>query len=309
MRLTPRPAATLVELVVVLALGGTLCALMLSMVVRQQRFHTGANAIVEGKRSARDATELLARELRPLATVAAARASHGSDIYAMSDSAITFRAHHGASVACAVDPGRTAVVLPAPIGPINERLTTFLTLPRAGDSLFIFDRGPTPSPNDDRWHRFALATDPAGGYCPLRPDGLAATEAESWASLTVQVTTPIPPGIDIGAPIRFFRPTTYSLYRTSTGDWALGSSVCTGGRCGVRQPVSGPYQPRASATPPGIVMRYFDASGAETSGPSTVARIDITARTRSAAPLEVAHIRGVRYRDSLAISIAVRNRL
>lgn len=309
MRLTPRPAATLIELVVVLALGGTVCALMLSMVVRQQHFHTGAIAMVEGKRSARDATELLARELRPLATVAAARATHGSDIYTMSDSAITFRAHLGASVACAVDAARTAIVLPAPTGAINERLTTFLTLPRAGDSLFIFDRGATPSPNDDRWHRFALATSPSGGYCPLRPDGLAATEAEGWAGLTIQVTTPIPPGIDAGAPIRFFRPTTYSLYRTSTGDWALGSSVCTAGSCGVRQPVSGPYQPRSSAGPPGIVMQYFDASGAETNHPSAVARIDITTRTRSAAPLQLAHIRGTRYHDSLAITVAMRNRL
>ena len=122
MRLTPA-GATLIELIVVLALGGALCALMLSMVARQQRFHTGINAVVEGKRSTRDAIELLARELRPIATSGAALAPHGSDIYVMSDSAISFRAHLGSSVVCAVDADRTTITLPGTNGPINQRLT------------------------------------------------------------------------------------------------------------------------------------------------------------------------------------------
>lgn len=301
MRLTPQRGVTLIELTVVLALGSALSALMLSMVMRQQRFHRGASAIIDGKRSAREATELLARELRPLS-------SAGADVYAMADSAITFRAHLGASVVCAVDATRTAIALPGAIGPVSERLTTFLTVPRAGDSLFIFDRGTTPSVDDDAWHRFAIGTNPGAGHCPLRPGGLAASDAESAAAISLQLTAPIPTSVDVGAPIRFFRPTTYSLYRTSTGDWALGASVCAAGSCSVRQPVSGPYQPSSSGAPRGLELQYFDASGAPTANPGGVTRIDVIARTQSATSLDLAHIRWTSYRDSLMTSIAVRNR-
>ena len=307
MRLTPT-GATLIELIVVLALGGGVCALMLSMVMRQQRLHTGVNAVVEGKRSTRDAIELLARELRPIATSVAALAPHGTDIYAMSDSAITFRAHLGSSVVCAVDADRTTITLPATQGAINQRLTSFIVLPRAGDSLFIFDRGTTPSPDDDAWHRFALATQLGGGLCPLRPNGLAMNDAESAFGFGAVLTTPVPATIDVGAPVRFFRPTTYSLYRTSVGDWALGISACAGGSCNVRQPVSGPYQPPSSGAVKGILLEYLDASGAPTTNAGAVARIDVVARTRSSTPLDIAHIRGARYKDSLATSIAIRNR-
>lgn len=308
MRLTST-GATLVELIVVLALGGAVCALMLSMVVRQQRFHTGVNAVVEGKRSARDAIELLARELRPIATSAASLAPHGSDIYVMSDSAITFRAHVGSSVVCAVDADRMTITLPGVNGPIGQRLTTLIVLPTAGDSLFVFDRGTTPSRDDDAWHRFALAANLGGGFCPRRPVGLATNDAESAVALSLALTTSIPTTVDVGAPVRFFRPTTYSLYRTSVGDWALGISACAGGTCGVRQPVSGPYQSPSSGHAKGIALEFLDASGAVTTAPGSVARIDVVARTRSSTPLDIAHIRGTRYQDSLTTSIAIRNRL
>ncbi|MDQ4079457.1 MAG: hypothetical protein M3125_01755 [Gemmatimonadota bacterium] len=308
MRLTPT-GATLIELIVVLALGGAVGALMLSMVVRQQRFHTGVSAVVEGKRSTRDAIELLARELRPIATSTAALAPHGSDIYAMSDSAIRFRAHLGSSVVCAIDVDRTTLTLPGITGPINQRLTSFIVLPRAGDSLFIFNRGTTPSRDDDTWHRFALAANVGGGFCPLRPIGLATNDAEGAFALSLALTTPVPATIDVGAPIRFFRPTAYSVYRTSVGDWALGISACVGGTCGVRQPISGPYRPTTSGSPKGIALEFLDTSGALTTTPSDVARIDVVARTRSSVPLDIAHIRGTRYHDSLTTSIAVRNRL
>lgn len=307
MRLTP-PGATLIELIVVLALGGAVCALMLSMVVRQQRLHTGINAVVDGKRSTRDAVELLARELRPIATSGAALAPHGPDIYALSDSAISFRAHLGSSVVCAVDAARATITLPGTNGPVSQRLTSFLVLPRAGDSLFIFDRGTTPSRDDDMWHRFALASALGGAFCPARPMGLAADASESAFAMSAVLTNAAPATIDVGAPVHFFRPTTYSLYRTSVGDWALGISMCAGGSCGVRQPVSGPYQPPSSSTAKGIALEFLDASGALTTAPGSVARIDVVARTRTATPLDMAHIRGTRYHDSLATSIAIRNR-
>ena len=264
----------------------------------QQRFHTGSLEIIDTKRSAQQAIDLLYGELR---------AASSADIYSMSDSSIAFRTTFGASHICAVDSGRAAIALPSTRTRRVAPLSAFLTLPRTGDSLLIFDPGESPESDDDRWHPHVLTADPAGGACPPRPFGLAADPVES-AGFAFQVAPPLAHNVIPGSPVRFFRPATYSLYRGSGATWMLGYSSCAAGTCTVRQPLSGPYVPFASGGQGGIVFTYFDADGAPTADPSRVARIDVVARARSASMLEVAHVRGERYRDSLAMTIALRNR-
>jgi hypothetical protein len=58
----------------------------------------------------------------------------------------------------------------------------------------------------------------------------------------------------------------------------------------------------------GIAFDYFDVHGAATSDPSRIARADVVARARSTSILDAGHLRGQRYHDSLAITIAFRNR-
>ena len=87
----------------------------------------------------------------------------------------------------------------------------------------------------------------------------------------------------------------------------LGYSTCAAGTCTPRQPLSGPYAPAASDGARGVAFAYFDADGAPTSDRSRIARADVVARSRSASILDVGHVRG-RYHDSLAITIALRNR-
>jgi hypothetical protein len=98
------------------------------------------------------------------------------------------------------------------------------------------------------------------------------------------------------------------LYRSTGADWMLGYSTCVAGTCSVRQPLSGPYLPFASGGAGGLAFRYFDAQGAPTSERWRIVRVDVVARARSASVLDVAHVRGRRYHDSLAATIALRNR-
>ena len=295
-RLT-RSGFTLAELVVALALFTIVATLMLGIVQGQQRFHLGVLEILDTKRSVRQAVALLYGDLK---------AASASDIYAIADTSITLRVTRGASYVCAVDSTRAEVALPSIARGGTGGLTSLLTMPRAGDSILIFDPGETPTPDDDRWRPHTLTADPGSAVCPMRPLGLAASDAEA-AGIGIAVAPSMPQTVPLGAPIRFFIPARYALYRGTSG-WMLGYSTCPRGTCGARQPLSGPYSPFAGGAAPGLSFRYFDTLGAEVIDPRRVARVDVVARARSASILDVAHVRGERYRDSLAVTIALRNR-
>ena len=293
-----RPGITLVDLVVALALFSVVATLMLSVLRGQQRFHVGALQIIETKRSVHQAVDLLYRELR---------GTSGADIYAVSDSSIWFRSVHGASAVCAIDSGRASLTLPGMTPRDPTGVSAFLTMPRAGDSVLLFDPGDSATADDDRWRGHVLTTDPSGGSCPVRPFGLA-RPGEVARGIGIAVAPPVPPSVGVGSPVRFFRPASYSLYRSAGGEWMLGYSTCATGACTVRQPLSGPYLPHASGGVSGVAFRYYDAQGAPTGDRSRVARVDVMARARSASVLDVGHVRSQRYQDSLAVTIALRNR-
>lgn len=292
-----RPGVTLVELVVALTLFGLVATIMLTMLREQQRFHVGSLEIIDTKRSTQQAIDLLYGELR---------AASSADIYSISDSSIALRTSIGASQLCSIDSGRGSITLPSTRTARTAPLSTFLTLPRAGDSVLVFDPGEAPESDDDRWHPHVLVADPTGGACPPRPHGLASDGIEA-AGYALQLAPPVAGTIAAGAPLRFFRPATYSLYRSTGATWMLGYSTCAAGTCTARQPLSGPYLPFASGGGSGVTFSYFDAHGAPTSDRSRVARVDVIARARSASTLEVGHLRGQRYHDSLAVTISLRN--
>ena len=288
---------TLVELVVALTLFGLVATIMLTLLRGQQRFYTGSLEIIDTKRSTRQAIDLLYGELR---------AASSADVYSLSDSSIAFRTMIGASHLCAIDSVRTSITLPSTQTTRAAPLSTFLTWPRAGDSVLIFDPGHAAEPDDDRWQPHVLLTPAGGRVCPPRPFGLAG-DAREANGIAFDVAPPVVTTTAVGAPLRFFRPATYSLYRGSGATWMLGYSSCPAGACTARQPLSGPYLPFASGGAGGLSFSYFAADGALTGDRAHVARVDVVARARSVSVLDVGHVRGRRYQDSLAVSIALRN--
>ena len=312
----PRRAArkhrgiTLPEMMVVLVLLSLVVGGLMTVLVRQQRFYTGTSEIIQTKGSARQAIDILSSELRGISTGTRGGAPNNVDIYAMSDSSITFRSQFGASVLCTIDPTRTIVTLPPRTMAAQNALTSFLYDARAGDSVFVFDQGAQQGTADDRWWRVALARDPAVAACPVAPAGFTASAAEAAQGIQIVLTGALAPTVMLGAPVRFYRPASYSLYLGPDGAWWLGYFSCPGNACTPRQPVSGPYRPYAGAgRPNGLTFAYFDSTGVATADPRRVARIDVIARSQSQYNLDVANTRNARYEDSLAVSIAVRNRI
>lgn len=308
--LARRRGLTLPEMMVVLVLLGLVVGGLMTVLVRQQRFYTGTSEIIQTKGSARQAIDILSSELRGISTSTRGGAPNNVDIYAMSDSSLTFRSQFGASILCTIDLTRTIITLPPQTLAAQNSLTSFLSQARAGDSVFVFDEGATPGINDDAWRRVGLANDPAVGNCPVAPVGYTTAAAEAAAGILVTLTDPLPLSVVLGAPIRFFRPAGYSLYPGAGGDWWLGYFSCPANVCSPRQAVSGPYRPYAAAGgSSGLSFAYFDSTGAATGDPRLVARIDVVARAQSQYNLDAANVRNRKYQDSLGVSIAVRNRI
>ena len=304
-----RRGITLPELMVVLVLLSLVVGGIMTVLVRQQRFYSGTSEIIETKGSARHAIDMLSSELRALSTSTRGGAPNGVDIYSLADSSIIFRSPFGSTVVCSMDPTRTVITVPPSEMAAANGLTTFLSTPRAGDSLFVFDPGSQPGTNDDQWRAHVLQDDPGTGICPVAPVGLTASATEAAAGISLDVWPELWPDVGVGSAIRFFRTTAYTLYQEADGLWYLGYSNCPGGVCSIREPASGPYLPYAAGGRSGLAFSYFDSTGAVTLDPRAVARIDIIARAQSHNDVDVAHVRNRKYEDSLAVSIAVRNRI
>jgi hypothetical protein len=83
--------------------------------------------------------------------------------------------------------------------------------------------------------------------------------------------------------------------------------------------VSGPYDPYVSGSgaASGFGFRYYDvdgneiASGADSTNRSKIARVDLIARARTASNVRTAGVQNgatQQYKDSLAVSVMLRNR-
>jgi prepilin-type N-terminal cleavage/methylation domain-containing protein len=295
--LRDRNAFTLVELVVVVTLLGTLMAAVLGVVLRQQRFYGAASEVISTHDNLRQGVDVLESELRGLTP------SDG-DIYTMSASSIEFRAAGGASVVCTIDPSRTTLTIPPSTVHSRQPLTTWIAAPVRGDSVLILDPGTDPGPDDDRWTKRTLIEDVAAtGSCPAS-SGFTATGAEAAAAWTLRLDAPLDTTVTPGGALRFFRRARYELYRAGDGLWYLGYSDCLPVRsppCGVVQPVSGPYSAG------GVHFDFLDSLGAATADPARVARVDVLTWAESPRVVHDSRGRLTRYRDSLTTSIALRN--
>jgi prepilin-type N-terminal cleavage/methylation domain-containing protein len=280
---------TLVELLVATMLLGVVSTGIHRVLVGNQRVYHAQAQRLDLQQSVRAALAVLPAEFLELNAV-------DGDIQAMSATAITIRAWRQLGVTCAAPVlGLGVNALPMMI---HQRLFYGEPLDPASDSLLVFYEGDESTRGDDSWVRASLTT-VAGGVCP---DGFA---SPSYV-LTVDVALPEGPrlnragAIPNGAPVRAFQTITYELYQAGDGNWHLGLRP----RGGTVQPLVGPLIGSA-----GLLLRYFNAMGAFTAAPDSVAAIEITVRGRTAQRVHVAgRAGGLRYIvDSLITRVTLRN--
>jgi hypothetical protein len=278
--------SSLIELTVVIVLLAVIGTATLGVVVHQERFYRDQASAIDSRATVRDAAALLQSDLRALSPA-------DGDLYALGAGAVDFRATLMQSVVCTITVSRTRLTIPPERLVAGAPLTWIGTQPESGDTLLVLA---TDSTLGDRWDRHVLTAPPANtGSCPTT-SGFTTTGGEASSALTLSLAPPLDSAIETGAIIRVVRRARYELYRASDSRWYLGYLDCLSSRatpCNVVQPVAGPFAPG------GIQLAYVDRSGAPTSNPVRVARIDALAIAERRSSPSV--------HDSLATTIALRN--
>ena len=295
-----RRGFTLIELAVVLAILGVMGGAIGLTLLRQQRFYRGATELLYAREGVRDAMEILATDVRGMSTADTAML--------LADSAVELFANIGSSVVCQITGGE--VGLPQAVSPRGNTLTAFLTQPDTGDlALFFRDSMEAGS----QWERHRIAGFSSRSLAAACPASTGFTPVDAGATgFLITLSTALSSHVGRGAPVRFIRHGRYSLYRAADGDWYLGYRRCNAigpSVCGAVQPLSGPYRAYSgNAGSTGLLFEYFDVVGARLgAGSSSLARVDISARTESRQRLIVEGHAWIPT-DSATVSVAVRNR-
>ena len=298
---------TMPELLMSIVLFGLVMTAVMRVIVRQQRFHRGANEVMEMRGQLRQATYALPVDLRAISPA-------GGDITDWSASSIAFRRFSGASVVCLM-PTSTTIMLPPLTLSQGNTLSAWIQEPQVGDSILVHDENLLIGNADDVWrgHEITSVTSVTGG-CPAT-SGFTVVGDVGRPSWQLQVSPALSSTIVPGAPIRVFRQVSYELYEAGDGKWYLGALDCVPGRtpvCSELTPIGGPYWPdNADPALSGLALSYFDEFGTAldpaTADPADVVRIEIVVRGETNTPFGTDEATG-HYRDSLSFVIGLRNR-
>jgi prepilin-type N-terminal cleavage/methylation domain-containing protein len=269
-----RRGFTLVELLIVVVLGGFVLAAVFQVLVSNQRVYTAQSATVMGQQTVRGAVELLTSEIRELST--GADPALGSDLLLMESDRIQMRVMRKVAVLCGINRAN----------PLEVRGSIMGAAFVAGDSVLIHADG-ADSPDDHFWTRGVVSETPATGTP-------AACGGEDSRRLRIDdVTPPIgPTDVDAGSLIRSYETVEYATV-TLDGETYLGRSLG-----GAMEPVIGPLAPNG-----GLRFEYLDIQGDPTTIASDVRTIRLTVQTLSGAR----DARGEQIADSLSVFVNPRN--
>ncbi len=248
-----RAAATLVELLVAVALASVVLATATSSMLRQQRTHVRIAGVSASDGQVRAATSVLASQLAQLEAAA-------GDIVAgeSSDTAVQFRAIVHVSLACGQSVGSVTML---PDSAAGSLFTGLASAPRTGDTLWRF--APTG------WLGSHIGSTSVVAATCDSPIPIAGRATRLVLPAAVDTISP-------GTPLRVTRQSRYGVYRASDGSWQLGFREWNDptGTFAAPQPVAGPLVRRIGSRRSGF--RYFDASGVEldpADGPVDVRRV------------------------------------
>ena len=306
-----RTGFSLPELILSLVLLGLVLGGMMTLLMRQQRFYRSANEMMDARTQVRQATDMVPADLR---VVSSSDVRNGTDIYTSTDNVIDFRAITGSTVLCKIT-NLSKILIPPTNLTAGTALTTWMDQPQVGDSLFIYDDSAATGNGDDHWNVYAISNMTSNGGCGTASGFVRAEDVSAGLTgYSISLTTPMPATISVGAPIRFFRRRRYELYQPSgSSSWYLGMYDCLN-TCGTLSPVSGPFAAySATAGSSGLSFVYLDSLD-NTLTPTSIterakiARIQLSARADTRAPVDIPGRPRATVRDSLSLDITLRNR-
>ncbi len=229
------------------------------VVIYQQRVHQQERATVARHDALRLASFVLASDLME------ANGREG-DLVALAPDTLVIRSPVGFAIVCVVDSANDVLGLFDVSGRVSAS---------SGDSLLVY--------HPSGWLVRAVAElNPAGAplSCPYGSGPLLELSLRAGSTIA---------GVPVGAPVRAFRRYTYHLERSGTS-WLLARTAGS-----TTDILAGPFSGDGS----GLVFAFFDSTGAPTTDPTQVARVDLAL---------VAESRGrVSRRDTLTSTVRPRN--
>lgn len=271
MRRADERGMTLVELLIVVVLGGLILLAMYEVMITNQQTYAAQNADAQAQQTLRAGMNVLFGEIREISP------SEG-DIIRMDADHLTIRALRGVAIVCQIlDWGNNPQFRARKVG-------DFLA---EGDSVVVFFDNDPQLDTDDSWK--------IGEVDQLDTSGLTCTgsdEAQDFR-LNGEFAGAPPDSIVPGAPVRSFE--VFDYYEdTYDGESYL-----------VRQDEDGEVQPLVGPLEAGngILFEYLDNAGNTTANGPQVAQISVTLRTES----PVRGPDGERMQDSLSARIFTRN--
>ncbi len=282
-----RRGFTLVELLVALTVGLVVAGAVFEVLFSQWRLLSAHRGRMDARQSLRTAAALLSWEFSATSPAA-------GDLYSIASDSLTLRALQGTGIVCshATFGSKQHFGLQQTWGYFDAT---------ADDSALVY------TVTSGRWDAVAVgkaynkeqawSPAPSGGGTPVCFWGDSTTAApRPEATLQLQGPDPILAGIGVGAPVRVYRRTHYALFQRD-GYWWLGRRI---GAAADFEIVTGPMLPPDSG---GVEFTYYDESGAVTTDPARVARIDIALKARSVGGEGAVQRTG---QDSLRTSVFIR---
>jgi prepilin-type N-terminal cleavage/methylation domain-containing protein len=299
-----RRGLTLPELLVAILLLAIVGGAVTRVMIKQQQYYKDASKTAGARRELRLGASMLPAELRSIS-------SSGGDILTMSESEVVMRAYIGTSIVCAMNDDDEVSVPPRNLA--RHTLTSYVTLPIVGDTVFIFNENLEKGSQDDRWEqRVITSMDLSNSDCSGPPYTDPVLDLPSAKGRRrYHLDADLPDEVTIGAVIRFTRPVRYKIYQETSGAWYLGLEEYTSGSWSSPSPVAGPYRSFASgdANPSGLQFRYYDSLGTRVTNMANqkdVARIDVFLRTNAGASA-ITERNGNALQDSVLMRVALRN--
>ena len=306
-----RRGFTLVELLIALVLVGIVGASVITVLIKQQRFYRSTGDMVETRSQIRQALSALPSDLRSVSSAA-------GDIVDMSATSIDFWATIGSGIVCQASlPGAGGLqdVYLLPLGSETARFTSWVSEPKAGDRIAVFDQTAIS-------FTAPLALEPVGGgvvtmtppavACPASPFLTLAENLLDRPRLQVNVTGATPAAA--GMPVRILRHVRYNLEQApDDGQWYLAYRDFGTNGLTPQDPqiMSGPYQGPEADGSTGLAFAYFDANGNALpfTARTQVARIEVVVRalTRGSTPGSGSTRADGRLADSDRLIVGLRN--
>ena len=313
-----RAGLTLIELIIAMTMFALIGGILISVLLRQQRFQRAVADVADTRGRMRDIATIIPTDLRGASSV-------GGDLLAIGLTALQFRAAVGTSVLCRYA-AANVIELPPKVLASGNVLTSWINPPRPGDVLYIYNDGAAAGNADDSWAPFTI-TDTSSAvnsaWCPATGGSLltqAADDGQRKFRLTLS-SAPDPTRVRIGAPIRIAREVRYSLYSASDANWYVGFETCTpsgvagvAGACANREVLAGPVRAASTDTlTSGLYFVYYRQDGTAVTSvaqAAQIAHIGIGLRTTPLSLKDAMKLGGTMVgRDSLRLTVGIRNRI